>query len=223
MIGNAKHTKSKNYSLGKSYSYLLHQYAWLCHTNKNQCQFINPLLAHLQECAMSVCIVMEYYKNGDLGQVLRQKREAKEVIDEQVGVDWKTTLYFVYTNNGCTLIEWTYKHGLKTVTWLIWITWTSLPAVQKKAVKLNHSPRGISKASHTILLDAYRYMYSTTISFRNTHNRCIYSLLRRARYWASSVIITHAPLFRGGADYVYEFMSLVMNIHDLFMHCATSQ
>ena len=39
-------------------------------------------------------------------------------------------------------------------------------------------------------------------------------------------IITHAPLFRGGAD-VYESplgdSSLVMNIHNPFMHCATSQ
>ena len=39
-------------------------------------------------------------------------------------------------------------------------------------------------------------------------------------------IITHAPLFRGGADHVYESplgdSCLVMNIHNPFMHCATS-
>ena len=39
--------------------------------------------------------------------------------------------------------------------------------------------------------------------------------------------ITHAPLFRGGADDVYESLlgdsRLVMNIHNPFMHCATSQ
>ena len=40
-------------------------------------------------------------------------------------------------------------------------------------------------------------------------------------------IITHAPLFRGGADDVYESSlgdsRVVMNIHNPFMHCATSQ
>ena len=39
-------------------------------------------------------------------------------------------------------------------------------------------------------------------------------------------IITHVPLFRGGADDVYESplsdSRLVMNIHNPFMHCATS-
>ena len=39
--------------------------------------------------------------------------------------------------------------------------------------------------------------------------------------------ITHAPLFPGDADYVYESSlgdsGLVMNIHNLFMCCATSQ
>ena len=39
--------------------------------------------------------------------------------------------------------------------------------------------------------------------------------------------ITHAPLIRGGADNVYESAlgdsSLVMNIHNSFMDCATSQ
>ena len=41
------------------------------------------------------------------------------------------------------------------------------------------------------------------------------------------LFITHAPLFRGGATYVYESplgdSSLVMNIHNPFMHCVTSQ
>ena len=40
-------------------------------------------------------------------------------------------------------------------------------------------------------------------------------------------VITHVPLFRGGADHVYESplgdSCLVMNIHNPFMHCATSQ
>ena len=43
-------------------------------------------------------------------------------------------------------------------------------------------------------------------------------------------IITHVPLFRGGVDHVYESplsplgdSCLVMNIHNRFMHCATSQ
>ena len=39
--------------------------------------------------------------------------------------------------------------------------------------------------------------------------------------------IIPGPLFRGGADYIYESplgdSRLVMNIHNLFMHCATSQ
>ncbi len=38
----------------------------------------------LQESAMFVCIVMDYYKQGDLGHVLRQKREIKEALDELV-------------------------------------------------------------------------------------------------------------------------------------------
>ena len=41
------------------------------------------------------------------------------------------------------------------------------------------------------------------------------------------IIITHAPLFQGGAAYVYESplgdSCLVMNIHNPFMHCVTSQ
>ena len=40
-------------------------------------------------------------------------------------------------------------------------------------------------------------------------------------------IIINAPLFRRGADHVYESplgdLCLVMNIHNPFMHCATSQ
>ena len=42
----------------------------------------------------------------------------------------------------------------------------------------------------------------------------------------SRYINTHAPLFRGGADHVYESLGdscLVMNIHNPFMHCVTSQ
>ena len=41
------------------------------------------------------------------------------------------------------------------------------------------------------------------------------------------IVITHSPLFRGGADDVYESplgdSRLVINIHKPFMHCATSQ
>ena len=41
------------------------------------------------------------------------------------------------------------------------------------------------------------------------------------------IIITHAPLFRGDASYVYESplgeSCLIMNIHNPFMHCVTSQ
>ena len=40
-------------------------------------------------------------------------------------------------------------------------------------------------------------------------------------------VITHAPLFQGGADDVYEsplgYSRLVMKIHNPFMHYATSQ
>ena len=40
-------------------------------------------------------------------------------------------------------------------------------------------------------------------------------------------IITHAPFFRGGEDYVCESLlgasSFVMNIHNTFMHCVTSK
>ena len=57
----------------------------------------------------------------------------------------------------------------------------------------------------------------------NTHvDSCL--LITGIRF---TYIIKHAPWFRGGADYVYESplgdSSLVMNIHNLFMHCATSQ
>ena len=33
---------------------------------------------------MYVCIVMDYYANGDLGNVLRQKRDSGEFLDELV-------------------------------------------------------------------------------------------------------------------------------------------
>ena len=40
-------------------------------------------------------------------------------------------------------------------------------------------------------------------------------------------VITHAPLFRGGEDHVCESplgdSCFVMNIHNPFMHCVTSQ
>ena len=49
----------------------------------------------------------------------------------------------------------------------------------------------------------------------------------RASYGVFIHIITHALLFRGGADHVYESpledSCLVMNIHNPFMHCAASQ
>ena len=45
--------------------------------------------------------------------------------------------------------------------------------------------------------------------------------------WFPNPIITHAPLFWGGEDYVCESplgdSSFVMNIHNPFMHCMTSQ
>ena len=45
--------------------------------------------------------------------------------------------------------------------------------------------------------------------------------------WQYVCIITHAPLFRGGADHAYESplgdSCLVMNIHNAFMHFVTSQ
>lgn len=36
------------------------------------------------ESAMFVCIVMEYYKNGDLEKVLKQRRQTKQPIEELV-------------------------------------------------------------------------------------------------------------------------------------------
>ena len=49
---------------------------------------------------------------------------------------------------------------------------------------------------------------------------CVRSLM-------DALFITHAPLFRGGAAYIYESplgdACLVMNIHNPFVHCVTSQ
>ena len=46
-------------------------------------------------------------------------------------------------------------------------------------------------------------------------------------YRLTEIIITHAPLLQGGTDDVNESSlgdsRLVMNIHNPFMHCATSQ
>lgn len=36
--------------------------------------------------AMFVCIVMDHYENGDLSQVLRQKREKGDFLDELVNI-----------------------------------------------------------------------------------------------------------------------------------------
>ena len=48
-----------------------------------------------------------------------------------------------------------------------------------------------------------------------------------SKTWWIQLIITHAPLFRGGEDYVGESplgdSSFVMNIHNPFMHYVTSQ
>ena len=44
---------------------------------------ISALLFH-QEFAMYVCIIMEYYKLGDMDRVLKQKRRSKEHIEELV-------------------------------------------------------------------------------------------------------------------------------------------
>ncbi|XP_032240753.2 serine/threonine kinase-like domain-containing protein STKLD1 isoform X2 [Nematostella vectensis] len=41
-----------------------------------------------QESAMFVCIVMDYYKFGDLDRCLKQKRKQKEVIEEMVLKKW---------------------------------------------------------------------------------------------------------------------------------------
>ena len=37
-----------------------------------------------QDSAMYVCIVTDYYPGGDLGQILREKREKQEDIEEEV-------------------------------------------------------------------------------------------------------------------------------------------
>lgn len=40
------------------------------------------------EAAMFVCIVMEYYKNGDLERVLNQRRNSKQPIEELVRIHY---------------------------------------------------------------------------------------------------------------------------------------
>ena len=37
-----------------------------------------------EEAAMFVCIVMEFYKNGDLERVLKQRRQTQQPIEELV-------------------------------------------------------------------------------------------------------------------------------------------
>ncbi len=41
----------------------------------------------LQESAMFVCIVMEHYTQGDLGNLLRHKRQKSELIEELVSTN----------------------------------------------------------------------------------------------------------------------------------------
>ena len=67
-------------------------------------------------------------------------------------------------------------------------------------------------------------MFIDILLFSNdVHNKSNTSMWN----WWVCQINTHAPLFRGGADYVYQSplgdSSLVMHIHNLFMHSATSQ
>ena len=69
---------------------------------------------------------------------------------------------------------------------------------------------------------------SSSISLNLAENVTPVSLSRQAGNdsgtWQCSTIITHAPLFRWGAHYVHESpskSSLVMNMHDSFMHHNT--
>ncbi len=56
------------------------------------CQAITDItldiLSSLQNCAIYVCIVMDYYKLGDLDQTLRNKRKIKEMLEEAVLRKW---------------------------------------------------------------------------------------------------------------------------------------
>ena len=40
---------------------------------------------------MFVCIVMDYYESGDLGQLLREKRNACEKVEEEVCIAIRTS------------------------------------------------------------------------------------------------------------------------------------
>ena len=68
--------------------------------------------------------------------------------------------------------------------------------------------------------------YRNSTSFTASHN-LTWLVFELPIKWSIHVFIIHAPLFRGGADHVYESPSgdscLVMNIQNQFMHCATSQ
>ena len=46
-----------------------------------------------EEAAMFVCIVMEFYKNGDLERVLKQRRQTQQPIEELV--NQQSSLYSV--------------------------------------------------------------------------------------------------------------------------------
>ena len=51
-----------------------------------------------EEAAMFVCIVMEFYKNGDLERVLKQRRQTQQPIEELVG----ELIIFVFRVFMCT-------------------------------------------------------------------------------------------------------------------------
>ena len=48
-----------------------------------------------EEAAMFVCIVMEFYKNGDLERVLKQRRQTQQPIEELVRQD-NSNFTFLY-------------------------------------------------------------------------------------------------------------------------------
>ena len=67
-----------------------------------------------------------------------------------------------------------------------------------------------------------------TLKNNRAHLLCYIKLCApfRSHQWVQT-FITHAPLFRGGEDHVCELplgdSCFVMNIHNPFMHCVTSQ